>query len=72
MLGEYRQDRDDWKPTVTNLKKRTSKNQSGFTNWNVNTTRLCYSHEYHYQYDQEMEDRLKLHGLNLDKKIIDR
>ena len=73
MLGEYRQNRTDWKPTATNLKKRTqAKKQSGFESWNVNVTRLCYSHEYLYEYDQEMEDRLALHGLDLDKKVIER
>ena len=38
------------------------------------TTDTCTidSHEYLYEYDQEMEDRLALHGLDLDKKVIER
>ena len=73
MLGEYRQNHDDWKPTATNLRKRTrAENKSGYIHWRVNISRLCYSHEYMYKENAEMEKRLTKYGLDLDKKIIDR
>ena len=73
MLGEYRQNHDDWKPTATNLRKRTrAENKSGYIHWRVNISRFCYSHEYMYKENEEMEKRLTEYGLDLDKKIIDR
>lgn len=46
LLGEYRQRSELWKPTATNLKQRVQNSPSGFENWNVNTTRISYSHEF--------------------------
>ena len=60
LLGEYRQRSPLWKPTVHNLKARVNRTKSGFSDWQVVTTRICYAHEYigdiNTQWKKDLED----------------
>jgi len=64
LLGEYRQKHDLWKPTTTNLRQRVQNSPSGFDNWNVNTTRISYSHEFIGKNIDKFDDILATNNLH--------
>ena len=66
LLGEYRQRHKElYKPTSTNLSPRPAADNKNFTSWNVNKTRLTYSHEYIGQLNQKMLEDLETWNVNL-------
>ncbi len=66
LLGEHRENKKNkWRGTSTNLSDKPSSDNSNFTNWKVNKTRLTYSHEYIGKTNKEILEDLERWNVNL-------